>query len=116
MEGITILNQFVGEEILVSPWAQVCYLLTIFGFFGVFVFSILTIATIESEKRFLIPLILAALCFAAGVCTGLFGPYKNEIYYQVTISDEVNFNEFNEKYEIIEQNGLIYTIREREPK
>lgn len=33
--------------------------------------------------------------------------------YQVIISDEVKFNEFTEKYEIIEQNGNIYTIQER---
>ena len=34
--------------------------------------------------------------------------------YKVTISDEINFVEFNEKYEIINQDGKIYTIRERE--
>lgn len=34
--------------------------------------------------------------------------------YQVVISDEVKFNEFNDKYEIIEQNGNIYTIQEKD--
>ena len=34
--------------------------------------------------------------------------------YKVTISDEVNFVEFNNKYEIIDQDGLIYTIKEKE--
>lgn len=34
--------------------------------------------------------------------------------YKVTISDEVNFVEFNDKYEIIDQDGLIYTIKEKE--
>lgn len=34
--------------------------------------------------------------------------------YKVTISDEVNFVDFNNKYEIIEQDGLIYTIKEKE--
>ena len=38
--------------------------------------------------------------------------YTNQ--YKVTISDEVLMNEFNEKYEIIDQEGKIYTIRERE--
>lgn len=33
--------------------------------------------------------------------------------YKVTISDTVNFNEFNEHYKIINQEGLIYTITER---
>ena len=36
------------------------------------------------------------------------------IEYKVTISDEVGFNEFTEKYEIISQDGKIYTVRERE--
>lgn len=33
--------------------------------------------------------------------------------YKVTISDDVSFNEFNKKYEVVEQEGEIYTIRER---
>ena len=33
--------------------------------------------------------------------------------YKVTISDKVNFNEFNSKYNIIDQDGKIYTIEKR---
>ena len=36
-----------------------------------------------------------------------------EISYKVTISDEVPLNEFLDKYEIIDQDGKIYTIKER---
>jgi ABC-type xylose transport system permease subunit len=36
------------------------------------------------------------------------------IKYQVTISDEVNFNEFCDKYEILKQEGKIYTVKEVE--
>lgn len=39
---------------------------------------------------------------------------KIETRYDVTISDEVKLTEFNEKYEIIEQKGKIYTIREKD--
>lgn len=42
---------------------------------------------------------------------------KNSVQYyqyQVVVSDEVKFNEFMEKYEILEQNGDIYTIQERD--
>lgn len=41
---------------------------------------------------------------------------KNSVQYyqyQVVVSDEVKFSEFMEKYEILEQNGDIYTIQER---
>ena len=33
--------------------------------------------------------------------------------YKVTISDEVSMNEFTEKYDIISQEGRIYTVREK---
>ena len=38
---------------------------------------------------------------------------KYQTRYEVTISDEVNFNEFNSRYEVVTQNGLIYTIIEK---
>ena len=60
----------------------------------------------------------------AGIIIGLFfgamvgdvmlhTPTAYETQYKVTVSDEVPINEFLEKYEIIEQEGKIYTIRER---
>ena len=39
-------------------------------------------------------------------------PIEYVTEYKAIISDEVNFNEFQEKYEIIDQEGKIYTIRE----
>lgn len=33
--------------------------------------------------------------------------------YKVIISDEVGMNEFTEQYEILEQEGKIYTVKER---
>jgi hypothetical protein len=63
-------------------------------------------------------------CITIGLLVGalfgaLFGcinqtPVDYETQYKVSISDEVQLNEFNEKYEIIEQDGKIYTVRERE--
>ena len=41
-------------------------------------------------------------------------PIKYTSQYKVTISDEVSMNEFTDKYEIIDQEGKIYTVRERE--
>ena len=35
------------------------------------------------------------------------------ILYDVSVSDEVSFNEFMERYEIIEQKGNIYTVMEK---
>lgn len=48
-------------------------------------------------------------------CGVLFDTETGEVdtTYKVTISDEVPLNEFMEKYEIIDQEDKIYTVRER---
>lgn len=38
---------------------------------------------------------------------------KYETRYQVTVDDSVSMNEFQNKYEIIEVDGKIYTVKER---
>lgn len=49
--------------------------------------------------------------FIVGAAMGIPVEYTNQ--YKVTVSDDVQLNKFNEKYEIIEQEGKIYTVRER---
>lgn len=39
-------------------------------------------------------------------------PAEYETRYKVTISDEVSMNDFLERYEILDQEGKIYTVRE----
>ena len=41
---------------------------------------------------------------------------KYETRHQVTISDDANFKDVTDKYEIISQDGRIYTIRDKEKK
>lgn len=38
----------------------------------------------------------------------------DHIEYKVTVSEDINFNEFMSKYEVIDKEGLIYIIKERE--
>ena len=38
---------------------------------------------------------------------------KYQTRYEVTISNDVNFNEFTSKYQVVKQEGLIYTIVEK---
>jgi hypothetical protein len=49
------------------------------------------------------------LSMIVGVATAQ--PGEPETYCQVTIDDSVSFNEFQQKYEIIEQEGQIYTVK-----
>lgn len=41
-------------------------------------------------------------------------PIEYETQYKVIISDEVSMNDFLERYEILDQEGKIYTVRERD--
>jgi hypothetical protein len=64
----------------------------------------------------LIPFILLGLLFG---CIGLVATSKptEEVDYieqKVIVTDEVSMNEFYEKYDVIEQEGKIYTVRERD--
>jgi hypothetical protein len=61
-------------------------------------------------------------CVAGLVVSSLFGailgsaiknPIEYEAQYKVIISDEVSMNDFLEKYEIVDQEGKIYTVVER---
>ena len=41
-------------------------------------------------------------------------PVEYTTEYEVTVLDEVSMNDFYGKYEVISQEGKIYTVRERE--
>ena len=59
------------------------------------------------------------------ICGVIFGPLfgvllardtaitEYETHYKVTISEDVKMTEFLERYEIVDQEGKIYTVRER---
>ena len=63
----------------------------------------------------LIGLISLLCCFICLVCGIVYMQQPSNIkQYQVTISEDVNMTEFNERYEVIKVEGKIYTIREKE--
>ena len=56
----------------------------------------------------------ALLCVVFGMLICIFETKGFSKHYEVTISDEVKFVEFNERYKIIKQDGKIFTVEERE--
>ena len=58
--------------------------------------------------------IILGLIFSAAYGSGEQVPAEYESHYMVTISDDVDFNEFNEKYEVVSQDGKLFTVRERQ--
>ena len=67
---------------------------------------------------------LILFCLIIGIISGafvgvMFGglfqtPTSYETHYKVTIDDSVSMNEFLDKYEILDQEGKIYTVKEKE--
>ena len=56
---------------------------------------------------------IVGLCIT-WITSSIAPPETYKTHYKVTISDEVSMNEFLEQYEIVDQEGKIYTIKEKE--
>ena len=72
-----------------------------------------------SEDNGLILFCLILGIIGGGILGSIFGfcfhnPTTYETHYKVTIDDSVSMNEFLDKYEILDQEGKIYTVKERE--
>lgn len=119
LEGIEVLSQ---SEVGINP-EPIWWLSAIIGGVVLLIFVILGITGwvccdgdyIDFIVATLVGLFLGSLTFAGFLSVTSNVNYTDtQTQYKVTISDEVNLNEFNEQYEIIEQEGKIYTIVEKE--
>ena len=108
MEGIEILS--IGE-IGINPvfnWTAAIGGILI-GLIPAFYVSI----DDKSIKHFIVMFILCAPFFVA-LCGFGIEKYADTVpTYKVIISDTVSLNEFYDKYEVLEQDGKIFTIMER---
>ena len=112
MQGVQILNQTIHEGAVLSPWFEIGLGLCFIGMLGAF-----TTAMFANPKRSLIYAIFLGVfltLFCSSFVIGSLSPREEIIRYCVIVSDEVNFNEFMDKYKIIDQDGCIYTVEERE--
>ena len=108
MDGITVLSQ--SETIGYIAW----FIYAIIGF-CIFGWRLLTIKKDNYHTVGTIIITVVVMFVAIFSCAeGIYSMSTKEYTYKVTISDEVNFVEFNNKYEIIDQDGFIYTIKEKE--
>ena len=117
MEGVEILSSTQVAAKLVFNWTGTWIVAGI-----IIVFSIMAgfiIMLVEHDYFELIAGILGGL-FVAIIIAPLLGgrvcgtPVEYETRYKVTIDDSVSMNEFLDKYEILDQEGKIYTVKERE--
>ena len=114
MNGIEVLNQ---TEITQSP----LWTILLLGICGgiMFVSFCIGIATANSNKDVAAIVFLSiALIGAIGTIIGFFSMVfieesTGKYQYDCLISEDVSMTEFYEKYEIIEINGKIWTIKEK---
>lgn len=117
LKGVTILNSY---DIITPEWND--------KIFPAFVFTCIAVAGIaliiyilhdpKRIKEAFVPSFVMILFTLFSMVMSIYEfthlpENKYQTRYEVTISDEVNFNEFNSRYEVVEQNGLIYTIVEK---
>lgn len=106
LQGVEILSQ---EAIPVMETNEYIFL---FGWIVAIILFI--IIDIKVDTTLSVVVFFSVIGISLSLSYGI--PRKTGEYtqYKVIISDEVNFTEFNEKYEVLEQDGKIYIIKERD--
>lgn len=117
LKGVTILNSY---DVIAPEWCGTFFLLLLLVFVAIsgIALIIYIFRNSKQKKDAFIPSFIISIFTLLGFFVFIHGfthlfENKYQTRYEVTISDEVNFNEFNSKYEIVTQNGLIYTIVEK---
>ena len=109
MDGVIILNSYesltnFGSILLMSILCAWFLAVAVVALFALLKYGC------DSWKEFAI-LVVCVVLFI--VCGCLIPEDKYETRYQVTVDNSVSMNEFQDKYEIIEVEGKIYTVKER---
>ena len=111
MTGVEILSQNNVYNVLLPEWVVTIILI-------VFIFSVIGCGMSFLCEKLFISMICAACALVGLILMTIAGtPNKNSldyIEYKVIIDDSVSMVEFSNKYEILDQDGRIYVVRERE--
>ena len=117
LKGITILNSY---DIIIPEWHDTIFRIVVFSIIAVsgIALIIYILHDLKRIKEAFVPSFVMILFTLFSMVMSIYEfthlpENKYQTRYEVTISDEVNFNEFNSRYEIVTQNGLIYTIIEK---
>ena len=115
MQGIEILSQ--ADVAIGRSFSWLAFWIT----FGIIMLPVLIgsiIIALDDDEwlvSFALPLMCAVFVAPIGLLIGnaAGNPNKYETQYKVTISEEVSMIEFYKHYEIIDQDGRIFTVREK---
>lgn len=110
MNGVEILSSQTIYDTILPDWVSGISLIMLFFFIA------LCVACVTwSEKVGTIICVILALASVALLVLSLV-PSDTDIKYieyKVNIDDSVSMNEFRDKYEILDQEGKIYTVKEK---
>ena len=111
MNGVEILSQETIYNTILPEWC-----LTVGLVFGVVCIVIATRCFVDGYDIIAaIFLIIVVACVVVACLSGTHSKTDiSHIEYKVTIDDSVSMNDFIDKYEILDQEGKIYTVKERE--
>lgn len=128
LEGINIISTEVTKDVTVPIFILICVIACFVMFQSIWLLKIgFNMTKLIPHKLFKIifnslDIVMVVVCLffsSVLVSKGINDCFFNPVYttkYTVTISDEVSYNEFTKKYEIIEYNkeNNTYVIREKE--
>ena len=111
MNGVEILHTQLVYDCLISPiWALVCLA-------AIVIISAIGALTVDYHKVQTVLKVLVVIAVAMLIVCIIGAFIKTDVvatHHMVIISDDVNMNKFLDKYEILDQEGKIYTVKERE--
>lgn len=105
MDGVRILNEI--SPMSAGIWVSIGLFVAI-GILSLFI----GIPVFDKGQR-IVPILVSLIPFLIAIIL-FFTEYTSPIKYEATIDDNVKISEFEKKYEIVEQRGDIYVIKERE--
>lgn len=110
MEGVMILDSYTTGGF--DGGALMAGLLFAILALCALIITIILASDGESTAFFLLVAVVACVVFSAtAFCEVDNGP--EETVYKVIVDDSVPMNEFYSRYEIIDQEGLIYEVKEK---
>lgn len=117
MDGVTILNT-ITENVSNTAGLIVTLVFSIVIIIVSFIAIIICSNKFSEFNGYVTVLIITGIAGILFVIVSILElnaqPQEPQTLYEVTISDEVSFKNFTSKYEIIEQRGEIYTVKERD--
>jgi hypothetical protein len=111
MNGVEILSSETIYNTILPDW---CLVLGVIGaFMGIYV-TVQLFFNCDDIAPWIF-LVVAIACAVVAILSVI--PNKNNVdhvEYKVAIDDSVSMNEFLDKYEILDQEGKIYTVKENQ--